>query len=254
MLRFDLTANGTTIRREVIAGATTFATMSYIIFVQPTVLGTVGMDPGAVMVATCVASAVATLLMGVLANYPIALAPAMGHTFYFAYGVCLGLGVPWRVALGANCLAGLAFVVLSAVGIRERIVEAIPASLQHAIGAVTAALFLLALFVSPLAQTISSGVAVGETRLYPVVAAPLILIGAFMLAGAGRVRWHEPGDALPAFLCMIMIPFTFSIADGIGFGILAHCLVRLAQRRASELQWLGVLSAVLFVLRYAVRG
>jgi AGZA family xanthine/uracil permease-like MFS transporter len=134
-LSFDLAAQGTSWRREVTAGATTFATMSYIIFVQPAVLSQAGMDAGAVMVATCVASAIGTLLMAVLANYPIALAPAMGHNFYFTFGVCLALGIPWQTALGANFLAGALFVVLSLVGIRERIIEAMPPSLQHAISA-----------------------------------------------------------------------------------------------------------------------
>jgi len=137
---FDLRARGTDVRTEVIGGATTFVTLSYIIFVQPAVLATAGMDPGAVMVATCVAAAVATILMGVWANYPLAVAPAMGHNFYFAFMVCGpvatgGLGYPWPVALGANFVAGCAFLALSLVGLRERLVEAIPASLQHAIAA-----------------------------------------------------------------------------------------------------------------------
>lgn len=434
---FELNAHGTSARREVVAGATTFATMSYIIFVQPTVLGAAGMDFGAVMVATCVSSAVATLLMGVMANYPIALAPAMGHNFYFAFGVCLALGIPWQVALGGNFLAGVAFVILSAVGIRERIIEAIPPSLQHAIGAgiglliafvglqwgglvqahpgtlvalgdlthpvvllalggmallftlhalqvpgailltmlattlaglasglltyrgivgwppsvaptflqldlagalrpgmievvfiffflalfdtvgtligvasragllrngtlprarqalladslgivhgtlwgtstvtsyvesaagvaeggrtgaanlVTAALFIVALFVSPLAQTVGTGIHVASLVLYPVVAPPLVLIGAFMMASAGQIDWRDAGDAVPAFLCMIIMPFTLSIADGIGFGIIAHCLLRLAQRRGRELHWLLLVSALLFVVRFAVRA
>ena len=87
---FHLTAHRTTVRTEIVAGVTTFLAMAYIIFVQPAVLGAAGMDFGAVMVATCVASAIATLLMGLLANYPIAVAPAMGHNFYFAFTVCVG--------------------------------------------------------------------------------------------------------------------------------------------------------------------
>lgn len=88
---FALRAAGTTVRTEVVAGATTFATLSYIIFVQPAVLGAAGMDPGAVMVATCLAAALATLLVGLLANYPIAAAPAMGHNFFFAFTVVVGM-------------------------------------------------------------------------------------------------------------------------------------------------------------------
>src|SRR4029077_2813269 len=98
------------------------------------------MDAGAVLTATCQASAFATLLMGLWANYPIAVAPAMGHNFYFAFMVAGpvaagGMGYSWRVALGANCVAGIVFLALSLVGLRERLVDAIPASLKHAIAA-----------------------------------------------------------------------------------------------------------------------
>lgn len=137
---FDLRARGSDVRTEVVGGATTFVTLSYIIFVQPAVLATTGMDAGAVMVATCVVSALATILMGLWANYPLAVAPAMGHNFYFAFMVCGpvasgGLGYAWPVALGANFVAGCVFLILSLVGVRERLIEAIPASLQHAIAA-----------------------------------------------------------------------------------------------------------------------
>ena len=94
---FHLTANRTTIRTELLAGVTTFLAMAYIIFVQPAVLSAAGMDFGAVMVATCVASALATVLMGLFANYPIAVAPAMGHNFFFAFTVCVAMKVPWQI-------------------------------------------------------------------------------------------------------------------------------------------------------------
>src|SRR5580765_4300771 len=133
--RFALRAHGSTVRTEVIAGLTTFLTMAYIIFVQPAVLGAAGMDPGAVLTATCLATAIATLLMALLANYPIAVAPAMGHNFFFAYTVVIGMHVPWRVALGGVAIAGTLFVVTSSVGLRERLITAIPASIKHAIAA-----------------------------------------------------------------------------------------------------------------------
>ena len=137
---FQLRAGGTSLRTEILGGVTTFVTLSYIVFVQPAVLATTGMDPGAVLVATCLASAFATLLMGLWARYPIAVAPAMGHNFYFAFTVAGpvaagGLGYAWQVALGANCLAGIAFLALSLVGLRERLIDAIPDSLKHAIAA-----------------------------------------------------------------------------------------------------------------------
>jgi AGZA family xanthine/uracil permease-like MFS transporter len=133
--RFALAANGTTVRTEVLAGVTTFLTMAYIIFVQPAVLSAAGMDFGAVLTATCLATAFATTLMALLANYPIAVAPAMGHNFFFAYSVVLGMNVGWRVALGGVAVAGLAFILTAGVGLRERLITAIPQSIKHAIAA-----------------------------------------------------------------------------------------------------------------------
>jgi AGZA family xanthine/uracil permease-like MFS transporter len=131
---FHLSAAGTTPRTEVIAGLTTFLTMAYIIFVQPTVLSAAGMDRGAVLTATCLASALATLLMALLANYPIAVAPAMGHNFFFAFTVVVAGGRPWPVALGAVAVAGTIFILTAGVGLRERVITAIPPSLKYAIG------------------------------------------------------------------------------------------------------------------------
>src|SRR5688572_17088277 len=109
--------------------------MAYIIFVQPAVLGAAGMDRGAVLTATCLATAFATVLMALLANYPIAVAPAMGHNFFFAYTVVIGMNVPWQVALGAVAVAGIVFVLTAGIGLRERLITAIPTSLKHAIAA-----------------------------------------------------------------------------------------------------------------------
>lgn len=132
---FGLSAAGTTVRTEVIAGATTFLTMAYIVFVQPAVLSAAGMDAGAVFTATCLSSALATLVMAFTANYPIAVAPAMGHNFFFAFTVVLAGGTPWPVALGAVAIAGTAFVLTAGIGLREKVIAAIPPSFQHAIGA-----------------------------------------------------------------------------------------------------------------------
>jgi AGZA family xanthine/uracil permease-like MFS transporter len=130
---FRLTDHGTTVRREIGAGITTFLTMAYIIFVQPAVLSAAGMDFGAVLVATCLASGLATLLMALLANYPIAVAPAMGHNFFFAYTVCVAMQVPWTIALGAVAVAGLLFIATAGIGLREHLITAIPDSLKHGI-------------------------------------------------------------------------------------------------------------------------
>ena len=132
---FKLSANGTNVRTEILAGITTFLTMAYIIFVNPSILSAAGMDHGAVFVATCLAAAAGTLIMGLYANYPVALAPGMGLNAYFTYGVVQGMGIGWPVALGAVFVAGILFLILSLLPVREWIINAIPRSLKLAISA-----------------------------------------------------------------------------------------------------------------------
>ena len=433
---FGLTAAGTTVRTELGAGVTTFLTMAYIVFVQPAVLAAAGMDPGAVFTATCLASAIATLIMGVAANYPIGVAPAMGHNFFFAFTVVVARGTPWQVALGAVAIAGLIFIATAGIGLRERIIRAVPDSLKHAIGAgiglliafiglqwsgvivdspgtlvtlgrltsppvmlalgtllvmaaltargvkgatlvgmsaatavavasgmvsfhgvvaappslaptflqldlagvfrpglvdvvfvffflalfdsigtlvavagrlgvvrdgtfprarqalladavgtvagaglgtstvtayvesstgiaaggrtgltavVTAALFLLTLFFAPLVRTISGGVSVGPNIvLYPIVAPALVVVGALMMEAVRHIRWSDPTDALPAFLTMVITPLAMSITDGIAFGFIATVVLKAVTGRARELDWITVIFAGAFVVRYAL--
>jgi len=436
---FQLRARGTDLRTEAVGGASTFAALSYIVFVQPAVLATTGMEPGAVLAATCLASAFATALMGLWANYPIAVAPAMGHNFYFALVVAGpvaagGFGCSWQVALGANCIAGVLFLVLSLVGLRERLIDAIPASLKHAIAAgiglllalvgfewagvvraapgtlvtlgdlrhpavlvamggtllvgvllarrqrgalligtlatgvaavasglvpyhglvatppslaptfarldvagalvprllpavlvlfllglfdtmgtlvgvaeqagfleggrlprareamatdalgtivgtvlgtstvtayvesaagvaegartglaslVTAALLLGALFFAPLARMAGAAVQVGGATLHPVVAPALITVGSFMLRAATRLELDDPPVAVASFLTMVSMPFTFSITEGIAFGLIAYALLMLAAGRGREVHPLLFAFAALFAARYA---
>jgi len=132
---FDLRARGTSVRQEFLAGATTFLTMCYIVFVNPAILGEAGLDPGAVLVATCVAAAFGSAVMGLYANYPIALAPGMGVNAYFVAIAVGQMGLPWQVALGAVFLSGVAMLVLSVLPVREWIVNSIPRSQKMAIGA-----------------------------------------------------------------------------------------------------------------------
>ena len=432
---FHLSASHTNIRTEVIAGTTTFLTMAYIVFVQPAVLSAAGMDPGAVMTATCLASALATLLMAVLANYPIAVAPAMGHNFFFAFTVVAARGTPWPVALGAVAIAGAIFVLTAGIGLRERVVTAVPESIKHAIGVgigllialiglewsgvivgapgtlvtlgrltsppvalalgtmalmavlmargwksalltgmaastvaalvmglvkfhgivamppslaptflkldvrsvfrpelidvvlvffllalfdsigtligvaeragltqhgrlprarqalladaigtiagaslgtstvtayvesaagvsaggrtgltsvVTASLFLLALFFHPLVRMISGGYQSGAVVLYPIVAPALVLVGVMMMEGVRHIRWDDLTESIPAFLTLVTMPLTVSITDGIAFGFIAFALLKLATGRARELDWLGYVFAVVFLVRYIV--
>ncbi|MCA1323079.1 NCS2 family permease [Herbaspirillum sp. alder98] len=132
---FKLSANGTTVRTELLAGLTTFLTMAYIIFVNPAILGDAGMPRDAVFVATCLAAAVGTLIMGLYANYPIGLAPGMGLNAYFSYAVVKGMGFPWEAALGAVFISGCLFLLVSVLRIREVIIKSIPRSLRMAIPA-----------------------------------------------------------------------------------------------------------------------
>jgi AGZA family xanthine/uracil permease-like MFS transporter len=435
---FHVHARGSSLSREIVGGLTTFVTMSYVVFVHPAVLGIAGMDTGAVMTATCVAAAIATALMGLWANYPIAVAPAMGHNFYFALVVCGpvaagGLGVPWPLALGANFLAGVAFLALTLTGVRERLLDAIPAPLKHAIAVgiglllalvgfewgglvrdapgtllalgdlhqppvviaaagtlltaallargfrgailvgtlataaaavsagllpyqglvaappplaptfarldvagalrpdllpviavlfflglfdtigtlvgvageggllvggrlprareamatdaigtmigtvlgtstvtayvesaagvaagartglaslVTAACLLAALVLSPLARLAGQGIPLGGAVLYPVVAPALIVVGSFMVRGVSRIDFADPPAGIAAFLTIVVMPFAFSITEGIAVGSITYAVLMLAAGRAREVHGLLWVCAVVFVLRY----
>jgi AGZA family xanthine/uracil permease-like MFS transporter len=431
--RFGLAAHGTTVRTEILAGVTTFLTMAYIVFVQPSVLSAAGMDAGAVMTATCLASAFATLLMGLLANYPIAVAPGMGHNFFFAFTVIIGMKVPWRVALGGVFIAGTVFILTAGVGLRERLITAIPNSLKHAIAAgiglliamiglqwaglivaapgtlvalgdlhsrpvllalaslaltaillarrvpgaflwgmvaatavglplglvryhgvvgavpslaptflqldirgalapgmfapifvffflalfdsvgtlvavgdqakllrngtlprakeallsdaigtvsgallgtstvtafiesgagvaaggrtglasvVTAGLFLVSLFLHPLVQMIGGGYVQGQTTLYPIIAAPLILVGTMMIGGLRHIDWDDPTESVPAFLTVIVMPLSVSITEGIAFGLMSYALLKVAAGRGRAVHPLVYVFAALFLGRY----
>ena len=432
--RFQLAAHGTSIRTEALAGLTTFLTMAYIIFVQPAVLSACGMDFGSVLVATCLSTALATMLMGLVANYPIAVAPAMGHNFFFAYSVVLAMKVPWQVALGAVAIAGIVFVLTAGIGLRERLITAIPPSIKHAIAAgigllialvglewaglvvgapgtlvalgdlrsrpvllviaalavtsvllarrvrgaflwgivastaiglplgivrfqgivsrppsiaptflqldirgafapgmvtvvfiffflalfdsigtlvavgsqaglmrggtlpharealladaigtvagamlgtstvtayiesgagvaaggrtglaslVTAALFLLSLFLYPLVRMVGGGYDVAGRTLYPVIAAPLILVGTMMIGGLRQIVWEDPTEAIPAFLTMIIMPLAVSITEGVAFGVIAYVVLKVATGQARTVHRLMYVFAFLFLIRYA---
>ena len=137
---FKLEEHGTDVKTEVIAGITTFLSMAYILAVNPSMLAAAGMDQGAVFTATAVSAAIATIIMGVFANYPVALASGMGLNAYFAFTVCpmlTGMGVtdPWKVALTAILVEGLIFILLSVFKFREALVNAVPANLKYGISA-----------------------------------------------------------------------------------------------------------------------
>ena len=427
---FDLRGHGTSLRTEVLAGFTTFLTMAYIVVVNPAILGDAGMPVAAVAAATCLAAGFGSLLMGLVANYPLALAPGMGLNAYFTYTVVKGMGVPWETALGCVFISGVAFLVLTLVGVRQLIVAAIPRSLFAAVAAgvgvfiafiglrdagiivpnpatavalgdltkPTAALSILGLLVigalqawrvkgamligilvtaaagwalglahvTPGAYSLTaisatafkldipgvlnlkgdlgltlleivfvflfvdlfdnvgtlvavtkragltdeagniprlnriliadslatmvgalagtstvtsyiesaSGVAAGgRTGLTSVVvgvlflitlmfaplvqaipsaatAPALILVGALMMGAIVEVDWADPGVAIPAFLTVIVIPLTYSIANGLAFGITSFAALKLLRGQARRSDWLLFLLAALFIVRF----
>jgi len=132
---FKLSENQTTARREFLGGLTTFMTMAYIVIVNPQILSQAGMSPEGVVFATCISSAVASLVMGLYANYPIAMAPGMSLNAYFTYSVCIGMNIPWRTALGVVFFSGVLFVLLTVTRIRAQIVNGIPNGLKHSTAA-----------------------------------------------------------------------------------------------------------------------
>jgi adenine/guanine/hypoxanthine permease len=132
---FKLAENQTTVRQELLGGLTTFMTMAYIVVVNPQILAQAGMPAEGVVFATCVSAAAASLVMGLYANYPIAMAPGMSLNAYFTYSVCLGMGVPWRTALGVVFFSGVLFVLLTITKVREQIVNGIPDCLKHSTAA-----------------------------------------------------------------------------------------------------------------------
>ncbi len=129
---FKLSANNTSVKTEVLAGVTTFMTIAYILVVNPNILGQAGMDKGAVFTATAIASGIGCFIMGLLANYPIILAPSMGINAFFTYTVVLGMGYTWQFALCAMFIEGVIFVLLTVTNVREKIIECMPDVLKHA--------------------------------------------------------------------------------------------------------------------------
>jgi len=209
---FEFETLGATWRTEVLAGFTTFITMAYIAFVNPSILSQTGMPIAAVAAATCFSAGVGSLLMGILARYPIALAPGMGLNAYFTFSVVKGMGVPWQVALGAVFVSGVVFLLLTACGVRQLILEAIPAELYASV-AVGVGLFVAFLglrdagLVAPDSATI---VTLGNLRdpKTALAVAGLIAIAALLARGvkaamligvlgtallglaAGQIRWQ----------------------------------------------------------------
>ncbi len=185
--RFHLQARNTTVGREILGGVTTFMTLSYIIFVQPAMMGAAGVPVGGAFVATCVASAVACVLMGLTANYPIALAPAMGHNAFFTYAVVLGMGFSWQQAMAAVFLGGAVFVLLSFVGFRAKIMGFMPDSLRRGIaGGIGLLITLIGLeYAGLVVGSPATGVKFGTLHSPPTLLAVFGLIVTISLMARG---------------------------------------------------------------------
>ena len=196
---FALRAHGTTIRTEVFAGFTTFLTMAYIVVVNPAIMGDAGMPVGAVAVATCLAAAFGSILMGLVSNTPLALAPGMGMNAYFTYTVVKGMGVPWETALGCVFISGAAFMVLTLVGVRQLIVNAIPRSLFSAVAG-GVGLFIAFIGLKDAGVVVSSpATSVGLGNLTSPTAA--LALGGLVLIGALQA-WKVKGAILIGILAI----------------------------------------------------
>lgn len=132
---FHITESGSSIKREFLAGLTTFVSMAYILFVNPSILGDAGMDKGAVFTATALSAILGSLLMGILANYPIAIAPGLGDNAFFTYSVVIAMGIPWEDAMAGVLVAAVLFTILSFLKVREIVIDAIPQDLKYAMAA-----------------------------------------------------------------------------------------------------------------------
>ena len=234
---FDLRGHGTTVRTEVVAGLTTFLTMAYIVVVNPAVLGAAGMPVAGVAVATCLAAGFGSILMGLLSNYPLALAPGMGLNAYFTYTVVKGMGLPWQTALGCVFISGAAFLLLTVAGVRQLIVSAVPRSLFAAVAG-GVGLFIAFIGLADAGIIVARpGTMVGLGSLTAPTAA-LALLGMLVIAGL-QARGLK-GAMLFGILITAGIAWVFGLAHfapgAYSLGDLASTAFKLDIRQALNLQ------------------
>ncbi|MGY6709807.1 MAG: NCS2 family permease [Rhizobiaceae bacterium] len=207
---FKLTENGTTVRTEVIAGVTTFLTMAYIVFVNPAILSDAGMPFGPVFVATCVAAIIGTLIMGLYANYPIALAPGMGLNAFFAFTVVITYGYTWQEALACVFFSGVLFIFLSVLPIREYIINSIPKTLKLAISA-GIGFFLGIIALSNAGVVVAHPATLVTSGDFMAPGVILALLG-FSLIAALNFR-NVPGATIIGILVVAVIGIPFGVAE-----------------------------------------
>ena len=252
---FELERYGTTVRTEVMAGLTTFLTMAYIAFVNPQILSEAGMDRGAVFVATCLAAAIGSAIMGLYANYPIAQAPGMGLNAFFTYGVVLGLGYPWQTALGAVFISGICFMALSVLPIREWVVNAFPRSLKLATSAGIG--FFLAIIAMRNAGLVEGSEATLVT-LGDVTAAPAVLAVVGLVLIAALEARRVTGGPIIGILTVTVIGLALGVSPFRGVVDLppsiAPTLFVLDIGAALDIALFGVIFAFLFTDLFDTAG
>ncbi len=252
---FKLTQHQTTVKTEVLAGITTFLTMGYIIFVNPDILSQAGIDKDAAFVATCLAAAFGTLLMGLVANYPIALAPGMGVNAFFTYTVVLGSGYSWQIALGAVFLSGILFLFISVLPIREWVINAIPRSQKMAIAAgiglflAIIALENMSLVVDHPATLVTLG-DISQPKL-------LLSIFCFFMIVALEIR-KVPGAIIISIFTTTLVGVMLGISNVGGFVSmppdLSPTFAQLDIAGAFDIAMIGIILAFLFVHMFDTAG
>ena len=252
---FQISAHGSTIGRECTAGFTTFLAMAYIVVVNPSILSEAGMDFGAVFVATCLAAALGTLVMGLVANYPVALAPGMGQNAFFTYAVVIGAGHTWQVALGAVFLSGVLFLLISVLPVREWVINAIPRNLKLGIAA-GIGIFLAFIGLQNAGVVIDNPatlVAFGELSNF----APMAAISGFVLIVALTARAMK-GAVLIGMLAVAAVAWLSGQAELAGVVALpptpAPVLLQLDILGALELSLLTVVLSLLLVDLFDTAG
>ncbi len=252
---FELEQNGTTVRRETLAGITTFLTLAYIVFVNPAILADAGMDRDAAFVATCLAAAFGSLLMGILANYPIALAPGMGLNAFFTYTVVAQMGHSWQTALGVVFLSGIIFLLLSVFPVREWIVNSIPRALKMAISA-GIGMFLAIIALKNAGIVVDSPATLVQLGDLGQPATLFAALGFFAMVAMDRLK--IPGAILIAILGITVIASLFGINQFTGVvstpPSLAPSFLQMDLATAFELSLISVVFAFLFVDLFDTAG
>ncbi|HTY56434.1 MAG TPA: NCS2 family permease, partial [Candidatus Binataceae bacterium] len=207
---FDFAALGTNFRREIIAGITTFVSMSYIIAVNPAILKAAGIPPGPSMVATIITAVFGSLAMGLYANRPFAIAPYMGENAFVAYTVVKVLGFRWQTALGAVFLAGILFTALTLARVRQWLVDGVPPSLRHSF-AVGIGLFLAFIGLND-AGIVTVGIAGAPVKVGAITSPPVILAIAGFLLISMLMIWRVPASILLGIVAMTFVAYIARIA------------------------------------------